>query len=38
MKYLKLFESEDNLDYKKVLREVLDIIFDNQLISERQYI
>lgn len=38
MKYLKLFESEDNLDHKKVLREVLDIIFDNQLISERQYV
>jgi hypothetical protein len=34
MKYLKLFES-NNLDHKKILREVLDIIFDNQLISKR---
>ena len=36
MKYLKSFnESRNNIDHKKVLKKILDIIFNNQLISKK---
>lgn len=35
MKYLNLFESKDNIDHRKILRKILDIVFNNQLISNK---
>jgi len=36
MRYLKPFnESRNNINHKKILKKILDIVFNNQLISKR---